>query len=121
FLGDHLVGEGTGLSVSTGRWKVCSSQTVRPGTYRALRVSLPKQHSPLEVDQAAMRWAIGQEFGREFVRMQPEEQVSLPSIRIPAPRSVGVRQKHACVRVGQFLPVGTIFGAMVRERNRGKA
>ncbi len=77
FLGDYLVGEGTVRNLSTGGWKVDSDQAVQRGNYFALRVLLPDQAGPMKVDLAAVRWSSGREFGLEFLRMQPEEQVCL--------------------------------------------
>ncbi len=77
FLGDHLVGEGTVRNVSQGGWKVDSDQPVQRGHYFALRVLLPDQAVPMKVGLAAVRWSSGREFGLEFLRMQPEEQVRL--------------------------------------------
>ena len=75
--GGFLVGEGTVRNVSTGGWKVDSDQPVQRGHYFALRVVLPDQAVPLKVDLAAVRWSSEREFGLEFLRMQPEEQVRL--------------------------------------------
>ena len=54
-----------------------SDQPVQRGHYFALRVVLPDQAVPLKVDLAAVRWSSEREFGLEFLRMQPEEQVRL--------------------------------------------
>ncbi len=75
--GGYLVGEGTVLNVSTGGWKVDSDQPVQRGNYFGLRVLLPDQGLPLKVGLATVRWSSGREFGLEFLRMQPEEQVRL--------------------------------------------
>ncbi len=64
-------------NVSTGGWKVDSDQPVQRGHYFGLRVVLPDQAVPLKVDLAAVRWSSEREFGLEFLRMQPEEQVHL--------------------------------------------
>ncbi len=75
--GGYLVGEGTVHNISTGGWNVDSDQPVERGHYFGLRVVLPDQAVPLKVDLAAVRWSSGREFGLEFIRMQPEQQVRL--------------------------------------------
>ena len=80
FSGDHIVGEGIVIDLSKRGWKatvVISSQSVRPGTYLKLRLYLPDQAAPIDVDWAAVRWAKGQEFGLEFLMMGWEEEERL--------------------------------------------
>ncbi len=80
FSGDHIVGEGIVIDLSKRGWKatvVTSSQSVRPGTYLKLRLSLPDQAPPMAVDSAAVRWAKGREFGLEFLIMGSEEEERL--------------------------------------------
>ncbi len=77
FSGDDIVGEGTVIDVSKRGWKatvVISSQSVRPGTYLKLRLYLPDQAAPIDVDSAVVRWAKGQEFGVEFLAMGSMEE-----------------------------------------------
>ena len=54
-----------------------SDQPAQRGNYFALRVLLPDQAVPMQVDLAVVRWSSGREFGLEFLRMQPEEQTRL--------------------------------------------
>jgi len=42
-----------------------------------LRLRLPDDDSPVEVNLAVVQWSKGQKFGLEFVRLQPEEQARL--------------------------------------------
>ena len=80
FSGDDIEGEGTVIDLSKRGWKatvVISSQSVRPGTYLKLRLYLPDQAAPIDVDWAAVRWAKGQEFGLEFLMMGSEAEERL--------------------------------------------
>ncbi len=79
FSGDDLAGEGTVLDLSKRGWKatVTSTRTVRPGTYLALRLSLPDQAPPMDVDSAAVRWARGREFWLEFLMIRSEDEERL--------------------------------------------
>ncbi len=74
------MGEGTVIDLSKRGWKatvVISSQSVRPGMYLKLRLYLPDQAPPMDVDSAAVRWAKGQEFGLEFLIMGSEQEERL--------------------------------------------
>ena len=80
FSGDDIAGEGTVIDISKRGWKatvVTSTQSVRPGTYLKLHLSLPDQAPPMDVDSAAVRWAKGREFGLEFLMIGSEEEERL--------------------------------------------
>ena len=77
FSGDDIVGEGTLVNLSASGWKVRCDRQVPKGTYLSLRISLPDKESPMEVTLAVVRWATGEEFGLEFLRMGTEEQTRL--------------------------------------------
>ncbi len=68
---------GTVTNLSLGGCKVHSKASVYIGMYLMLRVCLPGQGAPVQVDQAAVRWAKEQEFGLDFISMRPEEQERL--------------------------------------------
>ena len=74
FKGDHIVGECTSSNLSMGGCKVVSDKLVYVGTILEMQIHLPGQKSPLEVDEAVVRWLIGREIGVEFLRMRGEEQ-----------------------------------------------
>ncbi len=67
------------IDISKRGWKatVTSTQTAQRGTYLALRLSLPDQAPPMDVNSAAVRWAKGREFGLEFLIMGSEEEERL--------------------------------------------
>ncbi len=74
------MGEGIVIDLSKRGWKatvVISSQSVRPGTYLKLRLSLPDQAPPMDVDLAVVRWAKGREFGLEFLMIGSEQEERL--------------------------------------------
>ena len=80
FSGDDIAGEGTVLHISKRGWKatiVTSTLSVQQGTYLKLRLSLPDQAPPMDVDSAAVRWAQGREFGLEFLIMGSEDEERL--------------------------------------------
>ncbi len=74
------MGEGTVIDLSKRGWKatvVISSGSVHPGTYLKLRLYLPDQAAPMDVDSAVVRWAKEWEFGLEFLIMRSEEEERL--------------------------------------------
>ena len=79
-LGQHDAGDGTVSDLSIGGCKVATEASVYIGMYLPLRVYLPGQETPLNVDQAAVRWAKEQQFGLQFVSMRPEEEERLRDV-----------------------------------------
>ncbi len=67
------------IDISKRGWKatVTSTLSVQQGTYLKLRLSLPDQATPMDVDSAAVRWARGREFGLEFLVIGSEEEARL--------------------------------------------
>jgi len=68
------------LDISKRGWRatvVTSTLSVQQGTYLKLRLSLPDQAAPMDVDSAAVRWAQGREFGLEFLIMGSGEEARL--------------------------------------------
>ena len=77
FSGDGVAGGGLVTSLSTAGCTVVSAESVQTGTYLRLRIQLPEEDLPIEVDLAAVRWAHGGKLGLEFIRIRPEEQERL--------------------------------------------
>ncbi len=68
---------GTVSNLAVGGCKVESEGSVYIGMYLALQICLPGQEATLKVDQAAVRWVKGQEFGLEFLIIGSEEEERL--------------------------------------------
>ena len=77
WLGQHDAGAGTVSDLSMGGCKVDTKASVNIGMHMPLRLYLPGQETPLEVDQAAVRWTKEQHYGLEFMSMRPEEEERL--------------------------------------------
>ncbi len=77
FPGEEMPEACTLSNLSVGGCKVDSKASVYIGMYLMLRVCLPGQGAPVQVDQAAVRWAKEQVFGLDFISMRPEEQARL--------------------------------------------
>jgi hypothetical protein len=77
FLGDHVVGKGTMIDLSSTGCGVESTSVLRKGTQLALHVTVPGQEDSVMVNAAAVRWSLGRKFGLKFVRMKPAERTRL--------------------------------------------
>jgi len=87
FSGDQVAGRGTVINLSAGGAGIESDKNVQKGTFLDLHVHLPGHEGTiLEVDLAAVRWAAGNRFGVEFLRIRTEEQQRLNQLVRNAPR-----------------------------------
>ncbi|HEY7533966.1 MAG TPA: PilZ domain-containing protein, partial [Nitrospiraceae bacterium] len=65
-------GQGTLVNLSRDGWRIRSNRPMSCGTVLALRVYLPEQPVPLDVEKAIVRWTDGTEFGAELISLQPD-------------------------------------------------
>ena len=79
FLGDHIVGQGRMVNLSTPGCAVESTTAVRRGNYVALKIQMPDQGDPMVITLAAVRWARGERFGLELIRMEAGQEERLHS------------------------------------------
>ncbi len=77
YVWDLLDGGGQLIDLSTGGCRVRSDGTIQDPTYLRLILHPPHEQLPIKVELAAVRWAAGQEFGLEFIRMNGEHQKRL--------------------------------------------
>jgi hypothetical protein len=66
-------GNGTAVNLSIRGCRVLSFIPVLPGIRMKLSIDVPEPESVIEIDQAVVRWVIGQEFGLEFASITPEQ------------------------------------------------
>jgi hypothetical protein len=72
-----VAGEGRTIDVTLPGCMLETSSHLDLGQYVQLRVFLPDQEYPLEVELAAVRWIEGKRAGLEFIRTSDEEYVRL--------------------------------------------
>ena len=72
FSGEHIEGEGKMLNLSMDGCKIESDMSVQKDNVLALRVHVPQFAYPIQVEQAAVQWTKGKEFGLQFIRVLPE-------------------------------------------------
>ena len=77
FSGHQVDGEGKAIDLSRGGCKIESDLCVQAGTPLELRLYVPDLDWPMRVEQAAVKWARGQQFGLEFLRLLPKEEETL--------------------------------------------
>ena len=77
FSGQQIEGEGKAIDLSQGGCKIQSDLHVPTGTNLELRLYTPELDWPMRVEQAAVKWTRGREFGLEFVRLLPKEEETL--------------------------------------------
>jgi hypothetical protein len=66
-------GDGNMTDLSLRGCRVESHTAVRTGTSLELRVHVSEDEPPLKVQEAVVRWCRAQQFGLEFVTLEPEE------------------------------------------------
>jgi hypothetical protein len=73
FKTESVEASGTVLNLSSGGCAVASSTHVIQGTYPQLQIQVIEGEEPVHVELAAVRWATGERFGVEFIRIRPEQ------------------------------------------------
>lgn len=77
FEDGRISGSGVARDLAVGGCTVVSDTRVSPGVQMELRLYLPEEVMPVDVDRAVVRRAKGREFRVEFVTMHPEAQERL--------------------------------------------
>ncbi len=68
------------VNLSTGGCAVESDTLFQKGEHLELRVYLPNEEPPLQVDLARVRWSSGRAYGLEFIRIRDEVKKQLRGI-----------------------------------------
>ena len=68
YVGDREVGEGLISNLSNSGCHVETHHHLRRGDFLTLRILIPKEEHPLDIDLSAVRWTNGPTFGVEFIR-----------------------------------------------------
>jgi hypothetical protein len=77
FSSDPCTGDGTVVDLSTGGCKVESAWRFAPGEYLSMTLHAVSLEHALPVELAVVRWASGEAFGVEFIRIGPIHQKRL--------------------------------------------
>lgn len=74
FSNERTCGFGVIADVSAGGCRIESKVPIAPGDVGQLLIELPDYPAPLKVSQALVRWVRGQQYGLQFIRMQPDDE-----------------------------------------------
>jgi len=88
YLTPQGAGKGTLVNLSREGWRIRSERPVSRGTVLSLRLYLQDQPTPLDVDQAIVRWTDNTEFGVELLNLRPDAATRLSeflSVHFPQP------------------------------------
>jgi len=77
FSGEKIRANNVILDLSLSGCRARSKIMVAEGDVLGVLIDVPRFEAPLHVDLAEIRWAQGQEFGMEFIRMAPGHQERL--------------------------------------------
>ena len=73
FSNHRTSGFGVIADVSAGGCRVTSKIPIVAGEFGQLLINLPNGIAPLMVSNALVRWVKGQEYGIEFIRLEPND------------------------------------------------
>lgn len=80
FEGNQGIGNGKLFNLSLGGCAIESGVNVQVGTTVTLRVYVPTHKEPIQVSRAGITWAAGQDFGVEFMDLDPAERERLQKL-----------------------------------------
>lgn len=80
FEGNQGVGKGKLFNLSARGCGVESGAFVQVGTTVTIRVYVPTHKEPIHVGRAGVTWSAGQDFGVEFMDMDPQERERLQKL-----------------------------------------
>ena len=90
--GDRIRGHGIVLDLSVAGCKARNPVVVNWGDCFGVLIDVPRYETPLYVDLAVVRWVHDQEFGLEFIRMQPVDQQRLRDLVQATEAAMACRQ-----------------------------
>ena len=63
YLSEDFLGKGIVWDMSSGGWRIQGDHQVTVGMPLTLRLELPEEQVPLEIEQAVVQWVSGKDFG----------------------------------------------------------
>ena len=87
YLSEDFLGKGTVWDMSSGGWRIQGDHQVKIGMRLTLRMDLPDEQVPLEIEQAIVQWVRGQDFGVHIEKIHRSE-------AIKSERFIG---RHLCI------------------------
>ena len=73
YFEEHYAGETRVLDLSREGARLYGNVPIGKGTYLKMVIALQDRNNLLRIDLATTRWSKGNEFGVEFIRMDPDQ------------------------------------------------
>jgi PilZ domain-containing protein len=77
FSGERISAPGVIVDLSTAGGRARSATEFDKGEFLRVLIDIPRYDHPLHVPLAVVRWSHDQEFGMEFIQMEPDNQQRL--------------------------------------------
>jgi hypothetical protein len=92
--GNQGVNSGVLFNLSRGGGAIESGASVQCGTVLTLRVHLPSLNQPIEVNQAQVTWRAGDDFGVQFLQLEPAARERLNQVIADLLQGIQRQQAH---------------------------
>lgn len=69
YLAEDFLGKGIIRDISSGGWRMQGDHQVRTGMKLTLRMELPDEKTPLEIEEASVQWVSGNDFGIRIIKI----------------------------------------------------
>lgn len=69
YLSEDFLGKGIIRDISSGGWRMQGDHQVKTGMKLTLRMELPDETSPLEIEEASVQWVTGKVFGVQITKI----------------------------------------------------
>ena len=77
YLSEDFLGKGTLWDMSPGGWRIQGDHQVKIGMLLTLRMELPEEKMPLEIEQAVVQWVSGEDFGVRIKKIRRSAAIKL--------------------------------------------
>jgi hypothetical protein len=94
FSGDTISAQRVILDLSAVGCKARSTVVVEKGDFVEVLIDVPRYATPLQVALAVVRWSNGQEFGLEFIQMEPDNQQRLRELIRATEAARAIQKEH---------------------------
>lgn len=71
-MGEEFLGKGTVMNLSRNGFRVLGDQQVVPGMELMVRLSLPDEGGPVEIQRVVVRWVRGLLFGAKILKLNQD-------------------------------------------------
>jgi hypothetical protein len=71
-MGEEFLGKGTVMNLSRNGFRVLGDYQVVPGMELVVRMSLPDDGGPVEIQRVVVRWVRGLLFGAKIVKLNQD-------------------------------------------------